>query len=93
MIDWNRITVDIYNFVRALTYPGAFSFNNYKRLVIWGAHPFSELFHYNYEPDTVLEKFPILEFLVETGDGSLLVTQYEGGAPDVGERLFGRRRD
>jgi methionyl-tRNA formyltransferase len=37
LIDWNRPSSDIYNFVRALTrpYPGAFSFHGPERFTIW----------------------------------------------------------
>lgn len=39
IIDWNQSGEQIYNFIRALTvpYPGAFSFLNGKKIVIWEA--------------------------------------------------------
>ncbi len=39
VIDWNRSSRDLYNWVRALTepYPGAFSFVNGQKLWIWKA--------------------------------------------------------
>lgn len=44
LIDWSQPTVTIYNQVRALAYPypGAFSFYETKRLMIWKAKPLSD---------------------------------------------------
>lgn len=41
VIDWNKPTTDIYNQIRALTYPypGAFTFLDTKHLFIWKAKP------------------------------------------------------
>jgi methionyl-tRNA formyltransferase len=89
LIDWSQDSLQIYNFVRALTdpYPGAFSYHGEKRIVIWEAQPFSDFLLYNAVPGTILEAFHYGEFLVKTGDGSLLVTRYKGDSPDVGECL------
>jgi methionyl-tRNA formyltransferase len=37
LVDWNRPSIDVYNFVRALTrpYPGAFSYHGSERFTIW----------------------------------------------------------
>jgi methionyl-tRNA formyltransferase len=42
-IDWNQPTAAIYNQIRALTYPypGAFTFYEAKRLMVWKANPVS----------------------------------------------------
>ncbi len=41
LIDWQRSSLELYNWVRALThpYPGAFTFHNGRQLLIWQAHP------------------------------------------------------
>jgi len=41
MIDWNKSSMEIYNFIRAQSepYPGAFTFYEKQKLFIWKAHP------------------------------------------------------
>jgi methionyl-tRNA formyltransferase len=41
LIDWNKSAREIYNFIRAQSepYPGAFTFYNGRKLIIWRAHP------------------------------------------------------
>ena len=41
LIDWNRTTLELYNWIRALThpYPGAFTFLGDRRIFVWKAAP------------------------------------------------------
>tara|TARA_A100001388_G_C28774214_1_gene506065 strand:+ start:2974 stop:3885 length:912 start_codon:yes stop_codon:yes gene_type:complete len=41
IINWNQYSLDIYNFIRAISYPypGAFSFINNQKLIIWKSKP------------------------------------------------------
>lgn len=88
-IDWHRPTQELHNFIRALTrpYPGAFSSTGGGKLTIWGAQPFSESFILNGSPGEVLEVFAYRHLLIRSGDGALLVTEYEGETPQRGELL------
>ena len=85
-IDWSMGTIQIHNWVRALTrpYPGAFSGG----ITIWRGQPFTDvLVDEGSVPGEVIETFNYGDFLVRTGDGSFLVIDHEGPLPDVGEIL------
>lgn len=66
LIDWSRTTKQNYDWVRALTkpYPGAFTYLNDKKIIIWEAKPLYR------NPDES-------EFAFKCSDGHLLVTKYE----------------
>lgn len=80
-IDWTRSSLDLYNFVRALTrpYPGAFSKFKGGVVRIWKGRPFtvlpidSEIFL----PGLIIDKFESGELLVSTGDGYFYIDDYE----------------
>lgn len=79
-IDWYRSTKEIYNFIRALAkpYPGAFCQTKYFKLVIWKAKPFNiktKLSHT--KPCKIIKNFQDKSMLIQTNNGSLLVTDYE----------------
>jgi methionyl-tRNA formyltransferase len=81
VIDWQRSTREIFNWVRALTepYPGAFSFLEGSKIWIWTARPVNGAHCVSAEPGTVShdsEGWP----LVATGDGwiRILKAQREG---------------
>ena len=85
-IDWSMGTLQIHNWIRALTrpYPGAFSGG----ITIWRGQPFTDmLVDEDSVPGEVIEKFNYGDFLVRTGDGSFLVIDHDGPLPDVGEIL------
>ncbi|MFC1606567.1 methionyl-tRNA formyltransferase [Candidatus Latescibacterota bacterium] len=81
LICWDQSTLDIYNKVRASTkpYPGAKSrINGGENITIWKAQPYD--FHmddFSNDFGEILEIFPDSSFVVKTGDGNLLIREYE----------------
>lgn len=77
LIDWNAVSTDIYNLVRAVThpFPGAFTHLAGKKLFIWKTAPLEG--YGNGKPGEVLDVEP---FVVGTGKGGLRVDrcQLEG---------------
>ncbi len=80
LVDWNRPSGDIYNFVRALTrpYPGAFSFHGDERFTIWQCALFPAATHVEGAPGEVVG--PVLSpnrracgQVVACGDGGAVV--------------------
>jgi methionyl-tRNA formyltransferase len=75
LIDWTRGAVPIYNLVRGVThpYPGAFTFLDGRKIVIWSAWPLEG----NGEPGRIVSTEPLL---VGTGEGLLEIRslQLEG---------------
>jgi len=78
-IDWHRSSIDIYNFIRALTkpYPGAFSKCGQSVLKIWKAIPFEVKEAGSAEPGEIVKIFNKGELLIKTGDGFILASEYE----------------
>jgi len=100
IIDWNSMTIYLYNWIRGLThpYPGAFSFLENKKLFIWKAIISNEKF------DLIPGQMKIKNnsLFVKTGDGCLefLKLQFEGEEelnvddfikkyPNVNEKILG----
>jgi methionyl-tRNA formyltransferase len=80
-INWNESLTKIHNFVKALTkpYPGAFSFINKQKIMIWKAQPFdTKIIFPNTKLGQIIEKFQTGEFIVKCNGGSLLITEYKG---------------
>lgn len=75
LIDWNKPAVAIYNLIRGVThpYPGAFTYLNGRKVVIWQAWPVEG----SGEPGCVVSTEPLL---VGTGEGLLEIRsiQVEG---------------
>ena len=69
VIDWDKTTLQLYNWVRALThpYPGAFSFYKGKKIFIWKAK--KAIWKGKEKPGTIVKVDK--EVLVKTGDGAL----------------------
>lgn len=85
-IDWGRRSIEIRNLVRALArpYPGAFTWLGDRKVVIWSAVPFDERLVSPGQPGEIVELTVRGSFVVSTGDGALLVRDYEGiAAADV----------
>ena len=81
LIDWNKPLSEIHNFVKALTkpYPGAFSFIDKQKIMIWEAQPFDTKISFpNSRYGEVVEKFSSGDFVVKCVSGLLLITSYEG---------------
>ncbi len=80
LIDWTRKTVEVYNFIRALTkpYPGAKSKFGNSFIKIWRARPFIvEPGDNCFAPGEIVKIFNKDDILVKTGDGFLLIEDYE----------------
>jgi methionyl-tRNA formyltransferase len=81
VISWSSDTNTIHNLVRGVTkpYPGAFTFLNGHKLLIWKAQPFDyKLSYADAANGEIVECFASGDFIVKTVDGLLLVTEYEG---------------
>lgn len=88
-INWEDPTKVIDRLIRAVTkpYPGAFSEYEGERVLFWEAQPFSSDFVFDEPPGTIVQVFtPERDFVVQTCDGSLLVTDWESDnwSPEVG---------
>lgn len=82
VIDWNKTSFSIYNWVRALTlpYPGAFTYWNGEKIIIWA----SELLRgykarFNTQPGEVLDSLNEGRIIVATGDSCILIKDIKGG--------------
>ncbi|MDA1211385.1 MAG: formyltransferase family protein [Planctomycetota bacterium] len=84
VIYWNDRTTDIYNLIRAVThpFPGALSYlddDPKQEILIWRAIPFdTQLTWPHAHPGDIVDLFYDGTFVVKTGDGTLLVQEYEG---------------
>ena len=93
IIFWDRDSKEIYNLIRAVTRPfhGAFTFLGESKIMIWTGYPFdSRLFDPYIWPGTILQVFNNGDFIVKTGDGTVIITEYEsieGLPPKVGSLL------
>lgn len=78
LIDWNRDAMAIYNLTRAVThpYPGAFTYLNGKKLLIWKAYPQADSF-VDAPAGTIISEDPLL---VKAASGALqlISVQVEG---------------
>lgn len=82
-INWRNSTRSIYNLIRAVSdpYPGAFTEADGERISIWTAVPFSTDFGSNAVEGEIVQVFETTdEFVVRTGDGTLLVSEWEASA-------------
>jgi len=80
IIFWENSTKDIYNLIRAVTkpFPGAFTFIDNSKITIWKAFPFdTRLFDPYLMPGLLLHVFQNGDFIVKTGDGTLIIQDYE----------------
>jgi len=81
IIFWDKDTQEIYNLIRAVTlpFPGAFSYIETEKVIIWKAFPFdTRLFNpYEFKPGEIIWKFLNGDFIVKTGTSSLIVVDYE----------------
>jgi methionyl-tRNA formyltransferase len=81
LIVWSKTVFEIYNLIRALTkpYPGAFSYLNGKKIIIWKSQPFDTKIDYeNSVEGEIVEIFDDGNFLINCNSGLLLVTNYKG---------------
>ncbi len=78
VIDWNRSAVEIYNLIRGVTrpYPGAFTFLNGEKIIIWSAWPQEG----TAQPGVVVATGPLL---VGTGQGLLEIRECQPTMPAI----------
>lgn len=77
LIDWGKSAEEIYNLVRGVThpYPGAFTFLDGKKVIIWQARPVDG----NGKPGEVVSEVPLL---VGTGAGLLAIRSLQAEGKD-----------
>lgn len=77
-IDWRMRTIDIYNLVRALSfpYPGAHFDYQGEEIKVWECYPYGQDVPNNYEPGKVLCTNSE-EITVKTGDGAITLKKHE----------------
>jgi methionyl-tRNA formyltransferase len=86
LIDWSKSAVEIYNLMRAVThpYPGAFTFFDGKRLLVWKALP--EAGATDRPVGAIVSTDPLR---VQTGSGLLRVLSVQlQGSEEVGSHTF-----
>lgn len=78
-IDWNVSSMEIYNFVRALTkpYPGALTILDNQIIRIWRVIPFNIDLSGHFIPGQIVKVFSDGEILVKTLDSYVLIMDYE----------------
>jgi methionyl-tRNA formyltransferase len=84
LIDWTKSAVQIYNLIRGVThpYPGAFTYLDGKKVVIWSAWPVEGVG----EPGRVVSTKPLL---VGAGDGLLEIRSLQvEGKPEMSADLY-----
>lgn len=80
LIDWSKTVFEIYNFIRALAkpYPGAFTYLNGQKMMIWAAQPFdTRIAYYGKNVGEIVEVFHDGFFVVNCFSGLLLVTEFD----------------
>jgi len=80
MIDWNKNVKEIYNLIRAVTYPfpGAFSYINGEKILIWNAQPFDTQLKYDDKAlGEIVEVFYDKSFVVKAKDSTLFITNFK----------------
>ncbi len=79
LIDWNLSTIEIYNFIRALSrpYPGAFTFINKTKLIIWQAKLVENSTKFIGIPGCLVKIIPGEGVIVNTGDGYIMVNEVQ----------------
>jgi len=94
IIDWNRTSLSIYNWIRALTLPfsGAFTYWNGEKVTIWEAELLKGYKpRFDGQPGEVLDIMDKKGMVVATGDSCLLVkTAGFGGQTTSGEEFMRR---
>ncbi len=89
IIDWNQTSREIFNFIRAVTYPGscACSFHKGEKIKFVSSELIPNAPVYKGIPGQILVKADNYLF-IKTKDSYIKITKYEGGVK-VGERLRG----
>lgn len=83
LIDWNRTSMEIYNWIRALThpYPGAFTYFQGKKISVWKASlpgkNWKREYNGDVKPGMIIKTLPSGRLLVKTKDDVLLVERIQ----------------
>lgn len=86
IIDWNKMTISLYNWIRGLShpYPGAFTFLNDFKIYVWNAKYLKnneydgKIYNYNcIEPPGKILEVVAEGLIVATGDGAILLTELQ----------------
>ena len=88
LIDWLSPVESVHNLVRAVTrpYPGAFTYLGERRVNIWKAVPWDrQILYPDARPGEVVEVFESSDHVVNGVDGTLLISDFDGPAPKVGD--------
>ena len=92
LIDWKLSTIEIYNFIRALSipYPGAFTFINKTKLIIWQAKLVENSTEFIGIPGCLVKITPGEGVIVNTGDGYIMVNevQYKNKEPQCASLIL-----
>jgi methionyl-tRNA formyltransferase len=85
-IDWRMRTIDIYNLVRALSFPFPGAHFDYQgnEVKVWECRPYEQDVPKNYEPGKILGN-ENGEIIVKTGDGAIVLLNLELHALDQKE--------
>jgi methionyl-tRNA formyltransferase len=90
-IDWTRSVQHVHNFVRAQTrpFPGAFTLAGKRKIFIWHGQPFDSHLPLSGDPGQIVAVTYNALFVVQTGQDTYLVTDYEAAdgadfVPEVG---------
>ena len=77
---WSDNTRTLYNLVRAVTFPfpGAYTLLGGAKLMVWQAQPFDTRLSWEAPGGRIVAVFEGGDFVVKTGDGTLLITKHEG---------------
>jgi len=76
LIDWNKTSQELYNFVRALTkpYPGAYTYFEGKKVIIWSAElPKKPKIYEGRVPGRIASIIPNYGVEVLTGDSAIII--------------------
>lgn len=75
LIDWNRESHSLYNFIRGQNhpYPGAFTYHKMDKIIVWHSKIYDDDYG-NGVPGEVLKVIDDNKYLVQTGDGVLEIT-------------------
>ncbi|MBV9463360.1 MAG: hypothetical protein JO317_03940, partial [Verrucomicrobiae bacterium] len=95
VVDWSDSACRIDRLVRAVTrpYPGAFTFAEGKKIMIWEGSPFDRHLKLSAAPGEIAAAFHDGTFLVQCGDFAYWIKTWEGPAgwrPQKGDRFESR---
>ncbi len=89
LIDWDKTNTRIYNLIRAVThpYPGAFTYYNGKKILIWNALPEEPAHKADLLPGSVILEGDGLSVVTGRGLMEILLAQIEGQKEVTGVEL------